>query len=76
MACATMFGNLRLGQQVHCYQLLNPSLVFANTVQVFNEVCLLLHIRTTSWSANQPTSEIWFATLSASFVYTITARLR
>ena len=39
-------------------------------------LCCVLHIRTTSWSSNQPTLDIWLATLSASFVYTITARLR
>ena len=41
-----------------------------------SRVYAVLHIRTTSLSSNQPTREIWLATLSASFVYTITARLR
>ena len=41
-----------------------------------SRVYAVLHIRTTSWSSNQPTRDIWLATLSASFVYTITARLR
>ena len=36
----------------------------------------VFHIRTTSWSSNQPTLDIWLAILSAPFEYTITARLR
>ena len=43
---------------------------------VDGHVDAVLHIRTTSWSSNQPTLDIWLATLSASFVYTITARPR
>ena len=41
-----------------------------------SRVNAVLHMRTTSWSSNQPTWDIWLATLPASFVYTITARLR